>query len=379
MRHLCPSPGRAGTTLVGSVMREKFGLLKLWALVVLALAGEAVATAKGPAPFMMRTTVAGQLIEGQPLEWTDRQMLLLGRDGRLHDFDPRQAENSKKIATSFRSYNTGEMKALLRREFDNRFSISTTQHFVVVHPKGQWGAWSERLESLYRSFTHYMQVRGFRMSRPKYPLVAVVFRNQNDYYAHARAGGTPLAPGTLGHYCPESNRVFLFDSGSKDWSVNAETIIHEATHQSAFNVGVHRRFAEQPRWLVEGLAMMFEARGVWDAKSTHTRRDRLNRGRLDDFRYYKAKRPKGAILALAASDQLFRTAPTYAYAEAWTLSFFLCETRPQEYCRYLERVAARPAFSKYSAKSRVADFQRVFGSDMALLDAQFLRFVDELK
>ena len=160
------------------------------------------------------------------------------------------------------------MKALLREEFDNRFSISTTQHFVVVHPRGQWSAWSDRLESLYRSFTHYMQVRGFRLSRPKYPLVAVVFRNQGDYYAHARAGGTPLQPGTLGHYDPASNRVFLFDAGSKDWSANAETIIHEATHQSAFNVGVHRRFAEQPRWLVEGL-------GSEDALAQHAKQSPL--------------------------------------------------------------------------------------------------------
>ena len=41
----------------------------------------------------------------------------------------------------------------------------------------------------------------------------------------------------------------------------SDTIIHEATHQTAYNVGVHARFADQPRWLVEGLAMMFEAEG----------------------------------------------------------------------------------------------------------------------
>lgn len=349
------------------------------AIVFQGLVVPAESQAKGPASFMMRTTLDGRVVEGQPLEWSERQMLLLGRDGRLHDFDPREAEKSKKIAPAFRGYDSGEVKAILRGEFDNRFSISTTQHFVVVHPRGQWSAWSERLESLYRSFTHYMQVRGFRVGRPQYPLVAVVFRNQSDYYAHARAGGTPLAPGTLGHYDPSSNRVFLFDAGGSDWSANAETIIHEATHQSAFNVGVHRRFAEQPRWLVEGLAMMFEARGVWDARSIHTRSDRLNRGRLDDFRYYLTKRPDGAILALVASDQLFRSAPTYAYAEAWTLSFFLCETRPQEYCRYLQKVAARRAFSEYPARQRVSDFQRAFGSDMALLDAQYLRFVEELR
>ena len=79
-----------------------------------------------------------------------------------------------------------------------------------------------------------------------------------------------MRPNTLGHYDPASNRVFLFDvtSGTSgdDWSENADTIIHEATHQTAYNVGVHKRFTAAPRWLVEGLATMFEARGVWNAQ-----------------------------------------------------------------------------------------------------------------
>ena len=349
------------------------------AAIGLLLSTAASLQADGPANFMMRTSVGGRIIEGQPLEWSDRQMLLLGRDGQLFEFAPQAAQNSKKMGPAFRGYTTGEVRSLLREEFDNRFETSTTQHFVVVHPRGEWSAWANRLESLYRSFTHYMQVRGFRVGKPQVPLVAVVFRTQNEYYRHAAAGGTPLMPGTLGHYDPKSNRIFLFDAGSKDWSANAETIIHEATHQTAFNVGVHRRFAEQPRWLVEGLAMMFEARGVWDARSIYTQSDRLNRGRLDDFRYYLPQRPEGAIVALIASDQLFRTSPGFAYAEAWTLSFFLCETRPQEYCRYLETVAVRRAFSEYPPKERLADFTRAFGNDLDLLDAQLRRFVAELQ
>ena len=190
-----------------------------------------------------------------------------------------------------------------------------------------------------------------------------------------------LQPGTLGHYDPKSNRIFLFDATSgngEDWSANADTIIHEATHQTAYNVGVHRRFAEQPRWLVEGLAMMFEARGVWDARSSFGRDDRINAGRLYDFRNGLEQRSSSTIRQLVASDQLFRTSARQAYAEAWTLSFFLSETRPTEYSNYLARVAARKAFSKYSARARLADFVKAFGSDLEMLDAQLKRFVEEL-
>jgi len=337
--------------------------------------------AGGPANFMMLTHVQGQALEGQPLDWGDNYMRLLGRDGQLHEFHPLAAKNSRKTGSGFRAYTAGEMRGILREEFDGRFEISTTQHFVVVHPRGEWSAWAERLESLYRSFTHSMQVRGFRIREPLVPLVAVVFLNQSEYYRHAASNGNPLAPGTLGHYDPKSNRIFLFDAASTsgdDWSVNAETIIHEATHQTAYNVGVHQRFAEQPRWLVEGLAMMFEARGVWDARSTYTQADRINFGRLHDFRHYQSSRPSGIIKSLVSSDQLFRTNPGFAYAESWTLSFFLCETQPQQYSRYLATVAARKPFQKYPAGERVADFTSIFGSDLDLLEAQLWRFVEEL-
>lgn len=338
--------------------------------------------AAGPAKFMMSASVNGRQLEGQPLTWTKQQMFLLARDGQLHEFAPDAAKKSRKTGAAFRGYTIAEMQNRLREEFHGKFEVSTTNHFVVAHPRGEWDAWANRLESLYRSFTHYMQVRGFSVARPRVPLVAVVFRNQSDYYRYAAANGSPLQPGTLGHYDPQSNRIFLFDAsgatGKADWSLNAETIIHEATHQTAFNVGVHRRFAEQPRWLVEGLAMMFEARGVWDARSTYTRNDRINEQRLSDFRYYLKSRPDNVLTNLVASDQLFRTNAAFAYAEAWTLSFFLCETRPQQYSQYLARVAARKAFSAYSAKARLADFMAVFGKDLELLDAQLRRFVEKL-
>jgi hypothetical protein len=335
-----------------------------------------------PAAFMMQATVAGRRLEGQPLAWTNQQMLLLGRDGALYDFDPAEAKDAKKFGGGFVAYSSGEMAARLRAEFDRNFDIATTAHFVVVHPRGPWREWAERLEALYRSFTHYVGVRGFQTTAPAVPLVAVVFRTQDDYYRYAAAGGTTLQPGTLGHYDPGSNRVFLFDvnesGGDADWSANAETIIHEATHQTAYNVGVHRRFAEQPRWAVEGLAMMFEARGVWDASSLRGQDQRINYGRLEYFRRTREDRPADWLVRLVASDSRFEADPLSAYAESWTLTFYLCETRPQEYSSYLARVAAREPFTKYSSLERMSDFTAAFGSDLTLLTAQLQRFVEKL-
>jgi hypothetical protein len=333
-----------------------------------------------PAPFMMRATIGGVDLEGQPLTWTKTQMVLLGRDGMMYEFDPAAAQNAKRTAPAYTGYTNSEMQSLVRQEFGKEFQVSSTAHFVVVHPRGQWNQWGDRLESLYRSFVHYMAVRGFTTEEPRAPLVAVVFRNKDAYFANAKSAGVTLHPNTLGHYDPVTNRVHLFDvgMGEEDWAINAETIIHEATHQTAYNVGVHTRFAEQPRWAVEGLAMMFEGRGVWDGAANRTRTDRINRYRLDSFRQQPADRPSDWLVKLVASDTPFETDALAAYADAWTLTFYLCETRPQAYSAYLARVAAREPFSEYAALERVANFQASFGADLNLLESQLKRWVSEL-
>ena len=203
-----------------------------------------------------------------------------------HEFNPKLAKEAQKTSPRFFGYSPSEMKTVLQQEFGKQFDVSTTRHYLVVHPAGERDQWANRFEDLYNRFEHYFRVRGFSLSEPPYPLVAIVFRDQAEYFRHADASGTPMRPDTLGHYDPTSNRVFLFDvttDAGDDWSENADTIIHEATHQTAYNVGIHKRFTAAPRWLVEGLATMFEARGVWNAQYDRSQTDRINRGRLLGF------------------------------------------------------------------------------------------------
>lgn len=335
--------------------------------------------------FMFRAEINGEQIEGQPLNWTAAEMLLLGRDGRLYEFNPKDAKNAKKTGPKFVGYSMQDMKRELYREFGDNLEISTTKHYIVAHPRGQQDAWARRFEELYRWCLHYFRVRGFTPHEPAYPLVAIVYRNQGDYYRAASASGTPMQPGTLGHYDVETNRIFLFDvtAGNQggDWSENADTIIHEATHQTAFNVGIHTRFTETPRWLVEGLATMFEARGIWNSQSFHSLKDRLNDGRLRDFqsRVGSGQRKPGTMAQLIASDRLFRSDTIGAYAEAWALTLYLCETRPRQYADYLAKTASRPLFSTYSDAERLADFAAAFGGDFKQFEANFLTWMAEIK
>lgn len=336
------------------------------------------------ADVLISLDVNGKQLVGKPISWDNSRFYLLSRDGELFDFDPADAENFRKRSNYFYSYSPSEMRASLSREFGNRFDVTGTGHYLVVHPAGERDLWAQRFEELYRSFVHYFSSRGFSARSPDFPLVAVVFHQKQDFLRFASKDGVRGANGLLGYYSPRSNRVYLYDitagkRQSEQWYANSETIIHEATHQTAFNTGVHNRFATTPRWVAEGLGTMFEAPGVWNSRKYRSRSDRINHGRLKSFRRLaESRRPRNSIQQIIAGDVLFQKDSQLAYAESWALSFYLAELQPHKYSQYLQRVAAKKPFTKYTSARREKDFTDVFGSDFHMLDVRVKRFIDEL-
>ncbi|HWC88996.1 MAG TPA: DUF1570 domain-containing protein, partial [Pirellulales bacterium] len=318
---------------------------------------------------MIEANVRGTRVEGLPLDWNEQQIHLLARDGYLWEFRPSEAQNLRKTAPSFRSYSFGELRSALDREMAGRLELTATAHYLVAHPRGAGKKWADRFEELYRSFVHYFAVRGLKLKEPDFPLVAIVWPSKQEFTAYARSQGVDVPPGLLGFYSPVTNRIMLYDSSdgkrsSGAWQQDASTIIHEATHQTAFNTNVHSRFAQPPRWLAEGLGMLFEARGVYDSAHYPNASDRVNRDRLASFKQYVAiGRQSGAFLNILESDRMFATDPALAYAEAWALTYFLSETQPKNYNAYLAKTAARQYFASYTAAERLSDFKAAFGKD----------------
>ncbi len=332
---------------------------------------------------MVELRAGTQLLEGAVLQRSATTIEVLGRDGKIWDFKPDQIQRWRDLPLSFRAASAMEIRSSLERDLDGRLDVSTSGHFIVACPKGQSSRWVERFESLLRSFRHYFAVRGLDPQDPQFPLIAVVWPNQHEFLVAARDEGTRLSSSVLGYYSLKTNRVSLFDStthGGGDWGQNASVIIHEATHQSAFNCGVHNRFSPPPRWLAEGLGMLFEACGVYDSRRYGDFSDRINRGRLQQFRTFVAKgRHPQTWLQLVKSDVGFSRNVGAAYAESWAFSFFLVESYPAKYCAYLKRTAARPDFVTVTEADRLADFKAVFGDDFVMLEASFVRFIAGIK
>jgi hypothetical protein len=102
----------------------------------------------------------------------------------------------------------------------------------------------------------YFAARGFAIREPEFPLVAVVFPDREKFAEYCRSEKVNPAAGLMGYYLQSSNRVALYDTASTG-DLDG-TIIHEAVHQVAFNLGLHRRIGDNPLWVVEGLATTFE-------------------------------------------------------------------------------------------------------------------------
>ncbi len=389
-------------------------VLALAAAVVLCGTRSEVCAGDAAVEGMIEVTLPKLRIEGEPILWNHSVVHLLGRDGRLWQFVPADVITYRQTAARFRAYSLSEFRAELLRELGADYEVSGTGHYLVAHPAGQRDLWADRFEDLYRSFVHFFAVRGFRIEQPRFPLVGIVCRNRNEFMRiaerekgtgpicakHPEGGHRPqvghgkldqspfpafaASGGVAGCYNLDSNRIALYDMGgrgdSPDWRRNAAVLIHEATHQTAFNTGVHSRYSPPPTWVAEGLAMLFEAPGVNDPHDWPRLADRVNRDRLQAFRRSVAPRHRPDTLSsMVATDEWFRADPTAAYAEAWALSFFLVETEPSKYMRYLKLTAAGRPFQKTTAAQRTADFTAVFGADWRMLEARFLRFTEGLE
>ncbi len=350
-------------------------------LTILVALSSSVAAAAEPINGTLALKLNGQFLEGKPLVWDDSTVLLIARDGRLWNFKPSDAKEPRQASTMFKGYSAAEMRERLSKELGKDFEITHTGHYLVASPRGSKQDWAPRFEEMYRQFVHYFTIRGLSPKEPEFPLVAIVWPTREAFQRYAALEGSPMGTGYLGYYSGRSNRVTLYDQQHEggDWTSNADTIIHEVTHQTAYNTGVHRRFTETPRWLVEGLGTMFEARGVWNSRQFTKLPDRYNRGRLAEFLQNLPHRPAGRTAELIASDRLFETDPSAAYAEAWAFSFYLAEKLPRKYCDFLALTAKKPTFQATTSAERLKDFTTVFGPDVKLLESQFLRFMQEQK
>jgi hypothetical protein len=163
--------------------------------------------------------------------------------------------------------------------------------------------------------------------------------------------------------------------GGPEGTRTVSTIVHEATHQIAFNVGLHARYSDCPRWFSEGIAMYFETPDLHSVKGW-AGVGAVNRPRLTQFQQSLAARPGDSLKTLLATDRRFRspTGASDAYAEAWALTYFLLRQRPKEYVEYLTMLSAKQPLVQDGPARRLEEFEKYFGP-WKKLDNELVRYM----
>lgn len=365
---------------------------------------------------LLRVKIGDTTYEGKAVASDNRRFWLMSCDGRLDLLEFDKITSFEKVSTQFKSDSIVKVRDDLKKQYGRNFEITAKGHYVVCAPRGRAGEYARLLDGIYNRFFSYFRVRQLKVSEPEFPLVALIFPDHASFARYAAGDGVRAARGLMGYYHHHTNRVALFDPGDSVaaagdeqpalWNLSGfpqlerpyaklaggisastgssdsglrDTMIHEATHQVAFNTGLHSRIGEDPKWIVEGLATVYEAPGIRDGGALAKTAEQINRDRFVWFmNFAETRRRKGALRGFIAGDNAFNAALLDGYSQAWALSFYLIQTRSSAYAAYLNTVAHRDPLKPYGSAERLQDFQDAFGKNLDVLDANFLKFMKNL-
>ena len=384
-------------------MSPRMPRLPVFPAVALALAGWATAAEapSAPAARLEQVTVRGpgglRTLAGEVLvEAVDGGMLLELPDQRYELVQPAAIVTRERLAEPREGDTPRELGRRIVAELPPGFDVHVTRHYVICFDTSRdYAKWCAALfERLHDAFGNFWTKAGLEIVDPPRPLVVVIFADRAAYEAHAAGDLGAAADRVVGYYNLLSNRVTTFDLTGTDGLPRTRggtaaqlmaspaaaglvaTLVHEATHQMAFNSGMHRRLAPVPLWLSEGIATYFETPEL-DSDRGWRGIGAINRPRLDRF---LATHRRGDVAALVASDDRFRSAdaPLDAYAAAWALTRHLVETRKREFIDYLRSQAAKQPLADDPPEARRRDFEAAFGATPEAIEADVVKAMARL-
>jgi hypothetical protein len=373
----------------------------LWA----AIACAAMADEPGSELFRMRLRAPGGGIATRTgtilVEAEDGSLLLAGDDQRWEIIPRDTVVDRVLVAAPREPESPRDLGRRILGELPPGFDLLVTKHYVVCFDTSRsYAQWAAAVfERLHEAFANFWERAGMEVTPPRQPLIVVIFSDRRRYEEHAAGDLGAATDRVVGYYNILSNRITTYDlTGSDALAATAgrsagragveilarpeaaglvSTLVHEATHQMAFNCGLHQRLAPVPVWICEGVAAYFETPDVtsdrgWKAIGT------VNAPRRQQF---LATARTGWIEPLLVDDDQFRRPETAidAYAQAWALTAFLVQTKKPAFVRYLQTLAAKKPLAEDSKELRREEFVATFGVPDAAFEQAVATFVARLR
>ncbi|WP_390175931.1 DUF1570 domain-containing protein [Rhodopirellula europaea] len=276
-----------------------------------------------------------------------------------------------------------DQETMARRMLDELpkgFQVYRTANYLLLHQGNEAYArdCGVLFEQLHRGFFTYWKNQHVDLEEPRYPLVALVLANHNEFLKYASQEIGDTAKSVIGYYHLESNRMTTFRVPNLER--NIATIIHEATHQLAYNCGLQTRFADNPMWVSEGLAMFFESPDFSNPRGWRGI-GRVNAVNLGRFRRYLSSRPDDSLATLLSDDSRFRSVSTAedAYGESWALTYFLLKTQRKEFVSYLQKLSESKPLDERTPRERIEDFESSMDMTLEQLDRKFITYMRRVR
>lgn len=322
-----------------------------------------------------RTVVGESLLTAQ-----DGGKLFLTDEGFIWTIQAAAVQASKADDKPMVAVDAAEMGRRLLKEFPAGFAVHQTTHYVIVHNTNEaYVRWVGGLfEQLHKGFYAYWKNQGWPLPESRFPLVALVFANRASYDAYGMSDVGEAAKSTIGYYNLQTNRMTTYNVPDAERQV--ATIIHEATHQLAYNTGLQKRYADNPMWVSEGLAVFFESPDFSNPRGWRSI-GKVNTVNLARFRRYMPRRGSESLATLLSDDNRFRqeASAADAYSEAWAMNYFLLRTKKKEYVQFLQKLSEGTPFETRGPRERVELFEQIIGTDLATLDKQFLAYMSRVQ
>ena len=343
-----------------------------------------------------------ELVGDVLLDAQDNSMYFMQDDGRAWFVKPDEIKQRIDSEQDAEPASFAAMEKSLLEELPEGFRIYKTKHYLIAYQTERaYAKWMAQLYEgrLYRQFEIFWRNKKLPLTKPKYPMVVIIFKTKAEYQRYV---DRDLGPGQdiVAYYNLLTNRVAMFDFTAGDRRPGEEisarrieeitqnpaaiymvaTIVHEGTHQLMYNRGVQTRFADSPLWLNEGLAMFFEAPDLRNKKGWKAP-GRVFDQRLIRFRNTLQNRPQNSIERLLTDDDRLKDPETAVdgYAEAWAFNHFLLKRHSKEYIEYLKEHAMLPPLSTADSKQRLDEFQKHFDDDFERLEKNFLKYISRLR
>ncbi|MCE9525362.1 MAG: DUF1570 domain-containing protein, partial [Planctomycetales bacterium] len=204
-------------------------------------------------------------LEGRiEVEAQDGGVLMVTRDGVLWPIPKEEIAGRRKDDKPFVPFTKDELAKKLTTDLPG-FKIHQTKHYVFCYNTSTgYAQWVGGLyERLYGAFYNYWKNRNLELHEPEFPLIGLVFENQESYAQYSRKELGEATKSIIGYYSLQSNQVNMYDlTGVEELRIKGDrnsaarinaillkpgaertvaTIIHEATHQLAYNSGMEAR------------------------------------------------------------------------------------------------------------------------------------------